>query len=322
MKRLPKLALTIGDPAGIGPEIAIRAAASEELAKIAEIILYGSTDIIIEASEKFEDEFEPKICKTGAMKFRNVPVGKVDAKCGLEAYNAVKAATFDALAGKVDAIVTAPACKASVNEAGIDFTGHTEFIAELCKTEKFAMMQSSGRLRVVFVSTHISIKDVPASITKERVEEVTMLLYNAIKAEKVKKPLIAMAALNPHAGEDGLMGSEEKDVIIPVIEKLKKKGLDIEGPFPPDTLFISQIRNRFDGIVSMYHDQGHIPFKMLAFDKGVNSTLGLPVIRTSVDHGTAFEIAWKGIADTGSLFEAVKIAAKRASSKIAEAEKD
>ena len=213
--------------------------------------------------------------------------------------------------------MTCPINKAAVNLAGIPFTGHTELLASLCGVKDFVMMQSAGDLRVVFVTTHISLAEVPAAVTAERIRTVTHLLRDAIAEEGVANPKIGVAALNPHAGENGNMGMEDENVVKPAVRALRDEGFDVEGPFPPDTLFIESIRKRFDGIVSMYHDQGHIPFKMLAFDRGVNSTLGLPVIRTSVDHGTAFEIAWKGVADLGSLRAAFDLACKRASSRIA-----
>ncbi|MDD5596637.1 MAG: 4-hydroxythreonine-4-phosphate dehydrogenase PdxA, partial [Victivallaceae bacterium] len=242
-------------------------------------------------------------------------LAKIDPVSGLAAHSAVIAATHDALAGKVDALVTAPINKASVYAAGIPFTGHTELIAELCRCDSFAMMQSAGNLRVAFVTTHIPLSAVPGAVTGERIIEVACLLDHAVRAEGINHPKLAAAALNPHAGENGCMGTLDKEVIVPALEKLRSGGMDIDGPFPPDTLFIEKIRSAYDGILSMYHDQGHIPFKMLAFDRGVNSTLGLPIIRTSVDHGTAFEIAWRGIADTGSLSAAIKLAAGRATNK-------
>lgn len=345
MKDLPKIALTMGDPAGIGPELAVRAATNAALRKIADISVYGCPEIIAKASAKFADKESPgfhpvqnlckgasladssaistggrffikiKIVDTGDLKFSKVPVGKTDPRCGIEAWNAIICATKDVLSGKMDALVTAPVNKASINKAGIPFTGHTELVAELCGTANFAMMQSSGNLRVVFATTHIPLQDVAKVLTEQRIIEVTELIYDAIRQEGIKKPALACAALNPHAGESGYMGKEEIKMIIPALKKIREKGIDIQGPFPPDTLFIREIRENFDGIVSMYHDQGHIPFKMLAFDKGVNSTLGLPIIRTSVDHGTAFDIAWKGKADTGSLFAAVRLAALRAGSR-------
>ncbi|OGV38567.1 MAG: 4-hydroxythreonine-4-phosphate dehydrogenase PdxA [Lentisphaerae bacterium GWF2_45_14] len=315
MDFIPKIALTMGDPAGIGPEIAVRAANDPKIKRIAEIIVYGCPDIIAAAAEKFASGHIPHICETGTMEYRELSPGKADAECGIIARNTVIQATNDAIDGRVDAIVTCPMNKASVNLAGIRFTGHTELIAELCGVKNFAMMQSAGDLRIAFVTTHISLREVSDHITDARIIEVANLLCDAVKAEEIEKPRIAAAAINPHAGENGYMGSEDEKVVKPALEKLRKSGMDIEGPFPPDTLFIEKIRSRFDGILSMYHDQGHIPFKMLAFEKGVNSTLGLPIIRTSVDHGTAFEIAWKGVADMGSLIEAIKLAAKRASNR-------
>lgn len=315
MSGIPRIALTMGDPVGIGPEIAVRAAVLPEFRGKAEIIIYGCPDIINEAAVRFNGARYPNIRQTGKLKFADVVVGKADPTCGLAAMDAVVAATQDALAGKVDAIVTAPMNKASVNLAGVKFTGHTELIAELCGCDSYAMMQSAGNLRVAFVTTHIPLREVSAAITPERIIEVAKLLNNVIKAEGIAKPLLAAAAINPHAGEDGFMGSEDEEIVKPALKLLRKQGINIEGPFPPDTLFIDNIRTRFDGIVSMYHDQGHIPFKMLAFDRGVNSTLGLPVIRTSVDHGTAFEIAWKGIADIGSLEAALLLAVIRAGRK-------
>jgi 4-hydroxythreonine-4-phosphate dehydrogenase len=308
-----KIALTMGDPAGIGPELAVRAATDAAFCDRAEIIVYGCPDIIAAAAEKFTGgKMPPSICQTGDLKFNNVPIGKVDAACGAAAREAVITATKDVLAGKVDAIVTTPMNKASVNRAGIPFTGHTELIAQLCKCNSYAMMQSAGNLRIVFVTTHIALSEVVEAITAERIIEVTELLNDAIKAEGIKHPSLAIAAINPHAGEDGYMGDADENIVKPVIDLLGQRGINITGPFPPDTLFIKSTREKFDGIISMYHDQGHIPFKMLAFDRGVNSTLGLPIIRTSVDHGTAFEIAWQGVADMGSLNAALNLAIIRA----------
>ncbi len=316
MHAKPRIALTMGDPAGIGPEIAARCASSEALKEIAEISVFGSPSIMEEAARRFAKSAKLEIEATGSMRFEDVVPGKLSAACGKEAHEAVRRATLDVIAGRFDAIVTCPVNKAAVNAAGIPFTGHTEMVAELCGTQSFAMMQSSGSLRVAFATTHISLAEVPAAANEERILEVAGLLRDAIRAEGIESPKIAVAAINPHAGENGHMGLEDERVVKPACAKMLALGYDVEGPFPPDTLFIEAVRSRFDGILSMYHDQGHIPFKMLAFESGVNSTLGLPIIRTSVDHGTAFEIAWRGIASTGSLEEAVKLAAKRASFKL------
>ncbi len=318
MKRKPSIALTMGDPAGIGPELAVKAATDNGLSKICDIIVYGSPDIVAYAEEQFAGKgVQTRVCECGVMKIGDVPRGKNDGACGMEALQAVKRAVHDALDGDVDAVVTCPVNKASVNLAGMDFTGHTEFIAQICAERRgpapFAMMQSSGQLRIAFATTHIPLSDVPRAISAERIAQVGRLLCEAAMQEGISSPRLAAAGLNPHAGENGFMGDEEKKIIIPALLMLGKEGIEVEGPFPPDTLFTETIRARYDGIISMYHDQGHIPFKMLAFDTGVNSTLGLPVIRTSVDHGTAFDIAWRGKADTGSLYAAVRLAARRAS---------
>ncbi len=311
MKKIPKIALTIGDPAGIGPEIAVKIASNQKIKEIANIIIYGAKNIIETASAKFANNQQFQIVNTDDLKFENIILGKADAMCGKSAYKTIIQATKDTINQNVDAVVTAPMCKYSVNLANITFTGHTELIAKLCETANYAMMQSSGNLRVAFVTTHIPLNNVIDNISVERIVNVTNLLHNVIKKEGIKNPKIAIAAINPHAGEYGYMGNEDEKIVKVAIAELARNKINIEGPFPSDTLFIEKIRTQFDGIVSMYHDQGHIPFKMLAFDTGVNSSLGLPIIRTSVDHGTAFDIAWKGTANTSSLYAAVITAIKR-----------
>ena len=319
--RLPRIALTMGDPAGIGPEIAVRLARAVSAGRLSpsELTLYGAPDVIEEAVRRFAPGFTPQVVPCSDLKFSQMHPGKLDARCGLTALECFRTATLDAIAGKVDAIVTCPINKAAVNLAGIPFSGHTELLASLSGVRDFVMMQSAGELRVAFVTTHIPLGKVPAAVTFDRIATVTHLLRDAIVAEGIVHPRIAVAALNPHAGENGNMGLEDETIVKPAVRALAAEGINIQGPFPPDTLFIESIRTQFDGIVSMYHDQGHIPFKMLAFDRGVNSTLGLPIIRTSVDHGTAFEIAWKGTASIGSLTAAYELARKRAVSRIANA---
>ncbi len=308
----PVLALSVGDVSGIGPEIAVRVLRNRELASAARIRLYGPEEIIRKAAERFAPEVDPEIVPAASFSYSLLIPGRLSPEAGQAAYETIVRATEDVLAGKADALVTCPVNKAAINEAGIPFTGHTELVAHLCGTEHFAMMQSAGDLRVIFVTTHIALKEVSAQVTQKRIEEVARLVEEAARAEGVENPRIAVAGLNPHAGENGHMGLEDEEVVKPAIRTLREKGMLVEGPFPSDTLFIESVRTKFDGIVAMYHDQGHIPFKMLAFDRGVNSTMGLPIIRTSVDHGTAFEIAWKGVADTGSLEAAIRTAIARA----------
>ncbi|WP_176012256.1 4-hydroxythreonine-4-phosphate dehydrogenase PdxA [Victivallis sp. Marseille-Q1083] len=315
-KRLPVIALTMGDPAGIGPELVVRAAADPVFRALAELVIYGPEAVIAEAAERFAPGSRPVVRPVGRLQPAEFRCGVAAGCCGLAAYETITAATLDALSGKVDALVTAPVNKYSVNLAGIPFTGHTERIAELCGAADFAMMQSAGNLRVAFVTTHIPLREVAGRISRERIVKVARLLNEVVKAEGVTAPKLAAAAINPHAGENGCMGLEDEQVVKPALQQLREEGIAVDGPFPPDTLFIEKIRSGYDGIVSMYHDQGHIPFKMLAFECGVNSTLGLPIIRTSVDHGTAFEIAWRGIADSGSLSAAIRTAALRAAHRL------
>ena len=306
------IALTMGDPAGIGPELAVRAAAEKRWQGKIRFVLYGERSILQAAADRWTNGQLPEVVSAGVLPFAELVPGRADARCGKLAYDALSLAAKDVLNGKADAIVTAPMNKYSVNLAGIPFTGHTERLAELCQTPDYVMMQSSGKLRMVFVTCHIPLAEVPKRATQAEIVRVTRLLYRAIQQEGIPSPRLAMAAINPHAGENGCMGLEDEKNTKPALAQLRAEGMDIEGPFPPDTLFVKSARERFDGLITMYHDQGHIPFKMLAFDSGVNSTLGLPIIRTSPDHGTAFDIAWKGCADTGSLYAAVELAYKRA----------
>jgi len=312
-KTVVKIALTMGDPAGIGAEIIVRLLAENNRWRgRADFVVYGSREVIEHNRDLFAPGLELEVAEGCSLPMSEVKAGVASAVCGRAAFDTLTCATTDALAGRVDAIVTAPMNKLAVNLAGIPFTGHTERIAELCGVEDFAMMQSAGDLRVAFVTTHVALAEAPRLCTATRISTVAKLLENACREEGIAAPRLAAAAINPHAGENGWMGREDEEVTKPTLEKLRSQGMNITGPFPPDTLFIESTRREFDGILSMYHDQGHIPFKMLAFDRGVNSTLGLPIIRTSVDHGTAYEIAYKGIANTGSLAAAVELAVRRA----------
>lgn len=309
----PHIALTAGDPAGVGPELAVRLAQWVRASHPdCALTIYGAPGILKEAAERFScgDDFDVAPCSD--LSFSEIEPGRLSAQAGMCALRSFRSAVLDALAGKVDAVVTCPINKAAVCLNGIDFSGHTGCAAELCGVRDYVMVQSAGSLRIGFVTTHIALADVPAAVTKERILTVARLMRDAIRAEGIENPKFGVAALNPHAGEEGGMGREDETVVKPAVRAMRELGYSVEGPFPSDTLFIESIRTRFDAIISMYHDQGHIPFKMLAFDRGVNSTLGLPIIRTSVDHGTAFDIAWRGVADLGSLREAFELALRRA----------
>jgi 4-hydroxythreonine-4-phosphate dehydrogenase len=212
--------------------------------------------------------------------------------------------------GTIHAMVTAPIHKEAIHLAGYDYPGHTELLAERTKAREVGMMLMGGPIRVILVTTHLPLRDVPDRLTTEAVRQKIRLADQAMRALGFDPPRIAVAGLNPHSGEGGLFGDEEQRIIKPAVDQSKNEGIDVSGPFPPDTVFHQAYRGKFHVVVCMYHDQGLIPLKMIAFDKGVNVTLGLPIIRTSVDHGTAFDIAGKGLANPGSLIEAVKVAIK------------
>jgi 4-hydroxythreonine-4-phosphate dehydrogenase len=290
------IAITAGDPSGIGPEIAVKAAADPRVAAVCRPVIYGPHTSA--ALESF-------------------PAGRVDAASGRAAYDAVVQATHDALAGKVAAVVTAPINKAAFAAALLPWRGHTDLLAHLCGAPAVAMMFWSERLRVVLATVHIPLSEVPSALTPERLLAVIRLTAGSMSGFGFAAPRLAVAGLNPHAGEEGLIGREDLDVIRPVVAEARTLGIDVSGPFPADTLFVRAAKGEFDVVVANYHDQGLIPVKLIAFGRAVNVTLGLPIVRTSVDHGTAFDIARKGLADEGSLVEAILLAAKLASTRVA-----
>jgi 4-hydroxythreonine-4-phosphate dehydrogenase len=238
--------------------------------------------------------------------------GKVAPEAGRAAVEYVLRAADLALAGEVDGIVTAPLNKEAMQLAGFHWAGHTEMLAEHTESGKITMLLTSRELRVIHISTHVSLREAIARVTRERVVEVIYLAQQGLESLGIPRPRIAVAGLNPHAGESGLFGQEEIEIITPAIEQVQAEGLDVSGPLPPDTIFWRARRGEFDVVVAMYHDQGHIPMKLLGFDEGVNVSIGLPIIRTSVDHGTAFDIAGQGIARHASMIEALRVAAQMA----------
>jgi 4-hydroxythreonine-4-phosphate dehydrogenase len=293
---VPAIALTAGDPSGIGPEIAAKAAADPRVVAVCRPVIYGPHT---------------------AEALREFPAGRVDAASGRAAYDAVVQATRDAMAGKVAAVVTAPINKSAFAAALLPWRGHTDLLAHLCGAPAVAMMFWSERLRVVLATVHIPLSEVPAALTRERLLAVIRLTAGSMSGFGFAAPRLAVAGLNPHAGEEGLIGREDLDVIRPVVAEARTLGIDVSGPFPADTLFVRAAKGEFDVVVANYHDQGLIPVKLIAFGRAVNVTLGLPIVRTSVDHGTAFDIARKGLADEGSLVEAILLAAKLASTRVA-----
>jgi 4-hydroxythreonine-4-phosphate dehydrogenase len=286
----PRIAITEGDPAGIGPEIARRAAADARVLAVSEPVLYGTDD---------GERFAP---------------GVLAAEAGRAAYDAIVRATADAQRGAVQAIATAPINKEALRLAGLPWNGHTDLLAHLTGAAHVAMMFYSDELRVVLATVHVPLADVPALLTQSLMEQTIALTACELpKFDKVA-PRIAVAGLNPHAGEHGLFGREEETAIVPAIARCRERGIDVSGPFPGDTVFVRARRGEFDVVIACYHDQGLIPVKLVAFGRAVNVTLGLPIVRTSVDHGTAFDIAGKGAADAESMVTAVLLAARLARS--------
>ncbi len=252
------------------------------------------------------------IVDCGVISPDNVVPGEISASCGRAAYEYIRAAIEDAIAGRVAAVATAPIQKEAFHAAGVNFPGHTELFAALTQTSRYCMMLACDEYAVGFVTTHVALADVAKHLTKERVLDVIRLTADAAARLFSKRPTLCVCGLNPHAGEGGLFGKEEETVIKPAVQQALSEGICVEGPLPPDTAFLPSRLRQTDAYVAMYHDQGHIPFKMHAFDRGVNITLGLPIVRTSVDHGTAFDIAWKGIANHNSMAQAILYAVRLA----------
>ncbi len=329
----PILGLTMGDPAGIGPEICLRAMREPSVQKMCTPVLFGDAGMIKRLSnksfsaskckiisiaewEKLGRVEEPLIIDCAAVDAEKIQPGKISAACGRAGYIYIEKAIQAALAKKIDGVVTAPIHKESLNLSGVKFPGHTEIFAALTKAKRSCMMLYSDVLTVSMVTTHIGYAEVPKKISARRVLDVIELTADAMRCILRREPKLAICGLNPHAGEHGLFGNrEEENFIGPAVARARRNKISIEGPLPPDAAFTTGQRKKYDAIVTLYHDQGHIPFKMLAFDTGVNTTLGLPIVRTSVDHGTAFDIAWQGKADPTSLFSAIRVAAGLAASR-------
>ena len=286
----PRIAITVGDPAGIGPEVAARAAADPRVRAACEPLVYGPA---------------------GADVF---PPGVLSGAAGRAAYDTLVRAVDDAQRGVVDAIATAPVNKEAFRLAGLPWAGHTDLLAHLTGAPHVAMMFYSEALRVVLATVHIALADVPRLLTRESLEQTIALTARELPRFGIDAPRIGVAGLNPHAGEHGLFGREEEQTIAPAIEACRARGIDVSGPYPGDTIFVRARRGDFDVVVACYHDQGLIPVKLVAFGQAVNVTLGLPIVRTSVDHGTAFDIAGQGIADPESMIAAVLLAARLAGS--------
>jgi len=335
----PIVGITMGDAAGVGPEIIVKALSLSEIYDICRPLVIGDAKAIKQAVEivgarvlvnsicdpkeaKFEygsiDVFDVENIDLAELK-----MGRVSAMAGRAAVEYIEKAVRLAMEGGIDAIATAPISKESINKAGCNFAGHTELLAHLTGTEDYAMMLVEGPLKVTHVSTHVPLRKACDLAKKERVYKVIKLTHAALRSMGMKEPRIAVAGLNPHSGEGRLFGSEEAEEIRPAVEQARRDGMKVEGPIPPDTVYVKARGGAYDVVVAMYHDQGHIPVKLLGLEwneeqkrwvsvSGVNITLGLPLIRTSVDHGTAFGKAGKGTANPESMIEAIRFASEMA----------
>jgi 4-hydroxythreonine-4-phosphate dehydrogenase len=328
---LPIIAITSGDPAGIGPEIVLKALTQREIFALCHPLVLGDRRIYERAASWLNLPFDMNVCTNfSGVGFENdkavfldlhnadpeaCPPGKLSVIAGSASVEYIFAACDMAMAGQAHAIVTAPLNKAAMNMGGYHFPGHTELLAERTGAGKVSMLLTSEKLRVVHVSTHVSLAEAINRVTPQRVGEVIQLAYESAKALGVTQPRIAVAGLNPHAGEGGLFGDHEQQIIMPAIIAARARGLNVSDPQPGDTVFLRAVKGEFDIVVAMYHDQGHIPMKLLAFDSGVNVSMGLPIIRTSVDHGTAFDIAGKGIARENSMVQAIRVAVQMVQAK-------
>lgn len=327
----PLIAITMGDPAGVGPEVCLQLIANEAVREFATPVVFGDARLLarcarqtglpaprrilseIDWAEQCSLIDEPAVLDLFGFNAEGFTPGVVSALTGAAGYRYVEKSIEAALAGQVAGVATAPLNKEALHAAGIMYPGHTEIFADKTKATRACMFQYSEEVRASFVTVHCGYHEVPGLLTKERILDVIELTADASQRIRGNKPKIVVLGLNPHAGEHGLFGnSEEEKIIQPAIDEARARGINIEGPIPPDTAFLPAKRRSTDAFICMYHDQGHIPLKALAFDTAVNTTLGLPIIRTSVDHGTACDIAWQGKAVGSSLFEAVRMAAKLA----------
>ncbi len=322
----------MGDPAGVGPELCLKLLNEPAILQICTPLVFGDAAVLVACAQKlgialkaktvvanadfaaFGDLDEPTVIDFRAIALDQFTPGVINAATGAASYLYINRAIDAALAGHIAAVTTLPINKEALSLAGINFPGHTEIFASRTNAERSCMMQYSDEITCTFVTTHVGYHEVPKLLTRERILDVIRLTHDALLRIRGRRPKLLVCGLNPHAGEHGLFGErEEERIIAPAIDAARAEGIDLEGPLPPDTAFIASKRKTTDAVVCMYHDQGHIPVKALAFDSAVNTTLGLPIIRTSVDHGTALDIAWRGEASSGSLYAAVRLAVKLAS---------
>ena len=325
----PVIGISMGDPAGIGPEIIVKALNTPKIHAVCQPIVIGDTTILKRAlkflpvplniipvdhpANAITDSKINSIINESNLDEKVIKLSRPTMETGKAMENYIITGVNLARNKEIDGLVTCPITKTGLKIAGSRFHGHTELIADQTGTREFAMMLAGARLKVVLVSIHIPICRVAKSLTTQNILQTICLTQDSlVNRFGIPSPKLAVAGLNPHAGEDGMFGNEEKHIIIPAVDLAREQGLNIDGPLPPDTVFFHAVNGKYDAVICMYHDQGLIPFKLVHFKDGVNTTLGLPIIRTSVDHGTAYDIAWKGIADPTSLVEAIYMAAFQA----------
>jgi 4-hydroxythreonine-4-phosphate dehydrogenase len=312
----PNILITIGDPAGVGPEVTLKALEDQEIRELANWRIVGDAGVLHAAARALGlGSVRTPIIDLGLLNGHEVRLGTLSADCGRAAVGYVKHAAELCVSGEADAMVTAPLNKESVSMSGLTFSGHTEYIAEVTQAKESRMLLVSQRLRVVHVTTHVSLRKACDS-TQERILRTIELGEEALQWIGTPQRRIAVCGLNPHAGEHGLFGTEDQETIAPAIAQARAKGIDCYGPMPADTVFLKAFRGEFELVVAMYHDQGHIPIKLVDFEATVNVSLGLPIIRTSVDHGTAFDIAGQGIADETNMKAAMRLASVMAANRV------
>ncbi|MBL8174792.1 MAG: 4-hydroxythreonine-4-phosphate dehydrogenase PdxA [Bryobacterales bacterium] len=316
MSLKPKIAITIGDPAGIGPEITLKALSDEGLRAAADWIAVGDRRALETADAAAYAELQTTgiTWRDPQMLDSDFAMGKLSGVCGRAGLEYVKIATLMCVHREADAMVTAPLNKEAVTMAGIPFSGHTEYIAELSGSSESRMLLVSERLRVAHVTTHVSLRRA-CDVNPDRIVRTIQIATDSVKLMGFAEPRVAVCGLNPHAGEHGLFGTEDEEFIAPAIARAQALGIRASGPHAADTLFLQAVRGAYDLVIAMYHDQGHIPIKLLDFERTVNVSIGIPIIRTSVDHGTAFDIAGKGIAGADNMKAAMRLAVTMATSR-------
>jgi 4-hydroxythreonine-4-phosphate dehydrogenase len=332
MKQRPLIAISMGEPAGVGPELCLKALCDPAILDLCVPVVFGDLAVLREVGRRLNQpgtashvsaaDFDPAasaidtplVVDLAQLQPGHVHPGMVSAVTGRASYEYIRNAIDAAMSGKVAAVVTAPIHKEAFHAAGVPYPGHTEMLADLTGCNRYCMMLTSDDISCSLVTTHVGLCEVPDLLTRERILDVILLTDQTMRQLHRRPSRLAVCGLNPHAGEHGLFGRhEEERIILPAIEEARRQGLDVAGPLAPDTAFVSHRRQQTDAYVCMYHDQGLIPLKALAFETAINVTLGLPIIRTSVDHGTALDIAWQGKVDATSLFQAVRWAARMAS---------